>query len=110
MAIVFPTDPGAQTPVNTFSPTSSPVVNTTNNNRYLWNGVAWTVQNDSRYVNIAGDTMTGNLTVPSLNNGQIGGHRNLITNGSMQVAQRGSSASSVSVTGYYLSDRWRFTT
>lgn len=67
MAIVFPTDPGAQTPVNTFSPTSSPVVNTTNNNRYLWNGVAWTVQNDSRYVNIDGDTMTGTLNAPAMN-------------------------------------------
>ena len=67
MAIVFPTDPGAQTPANTFSPTSSPVVNTTNNNRYLWNGVAWTVQNDSRYVNIGGDTMTGALNAPAMN-------------------------------------------
>ena len=80
MAIVFPTDPGAQTPVNTFSPTSSPVVNTTNNNRYLWNGVAWTVQNDSRYVNIAGDTMTGTLNAPSMN---------LVSKGSVPGYQQG---------------------
>ena len=78
MAIVFPTDPGAQTPVNTFSPTSTPVVNTTNNNRYLWNGVAWTVQNDSRYVNIGGDTMTGTLNAPAMNitsKGSVAGYQ-----------------------------------
>lgn len=38
-----------------------------------WNQVAWSgesytkSESDSRYVNVTGDTMTGNLTVPSLN-------------------------------------------
>lgn len=36
--------------------------------------------------------------------GQIGGRRNLIINGAMQVAQRGTSSSS---TGYQTVDRWR---
>ena len=34
-------------------------------------------------------------------------NRNLIINGSMQVAQRGTSTSSVASGGYYASDRWR---
>jgi len=43
---------------------------------------------DSRYVNASGDTMTGNLTVPSLNNGQIA-FRNQIINGCLRNWQRG---------------------
>ena len=34
-------------------------------------------------------------------------NRNLIINGAMQVAQRGTSASGITSTGYYTSDRWR---
>ena len=43
----------------------------------------------------------------ALDVGQIGGRRNLIINGAMQVAQRGDS-SSVSTTTYGGPDRWRF--
>ena len=39
---------------------------------------------------------------------QIGGRRNLIINGAMQVAQRGTSVSSVSAGGYYTIDRYRW--
>ena len=46
---------------------------------------------------------TANLT--SINGGQIGGRRNLIYNGAMQVAQRGTSFASTSAPTYTL-DRW----
>jgi hypothetical protein len=39
---------------------------------------------------------------------QIGGRRNLIINGAMQVAQRGTSVASLNSTGYYTLDRWIF--
>ena len=35
-------------------------------------------------------------------------NRNLIINGAMQVAQRGTSSTSVSSTGYHACDRWDF--
>ena len=36
MAIQFPADPAAQSPVNTFSPQSTPEANTTNSYQYQW--------------------------------------------------------------------------
>ena len=36
-------------------------------------------------------TFSGDVTLPSINGGQIGGRRNIIINGAMQVAQRGTS-------------------
>ena len=44
MALIFPASPGAQTPVNTFSPTSTPVTNTANSNIYTWTGTVWLAQ------------------------------------------------------------------
>ena len=41
-AIIFPPSPAGQTPVNTFSPTSTPLANTSNSFTYTWNGTAWT--------------------------------------------------------------------
>lgn len=41
-AIVFPSNPAGQTPVNTFSPTSTPQTNTVNSYTYVWNGSVWT--------------------------------------------------------------------
>ena len=41
MAIQFPADPGAQTPVNEFSPTSTPLANTENDLTFTWNGSVW---------------------------------------------------------------------
>ena len=49
--------------------------------------------------------VSGGITADSLNIGQIGGRRNLIINGAMQVAQRGTSVSTSS-TGYYTVDRF----
>ena len=42
-----------------------------------------------------------------LTNSQIGGRRNIIINGAMEVAQRSSSASSKTTSDYYTCDRWR---
>jgi hypothetical protein len=49
--------------------------------------------------------MTGNLTVPSLNGGQLAGQRNKIINGKMEIAQRGTSFPAAS---NFTLDRWRF--
>ena len=59
-------------------------------------------------VNIAGDTMTGNLSVPSLNSGPLAGFRNAIMNGNFDIWQRGTSFSSPA-NGDYTADRWRTT-
>ena len=48
-----------------------------------------------------------NITADQLNIGQIGGRRNIIINGAMQVAQRGTSSTS---TGYQTCDRIQFLT
>ena len=45
------------------------------------------------------------ITVANINGGQIGGRRNIVINGSMQVAQRGTSSSS---DGYQTVDRFKF--
>ena len=42
-----------------------------------------------------------------LTNSQLGGRRNMIINGAMQVAQRGTSQASITSTGYYTIDRWQ---
>jgi hypothetical protein len=42
-----------------------------------------------------------------LTNSQIGGRRNIIINGAMQVAQRGTSETGISTSGYYTVDRMR---
>ena len=42
MTLSFPADPAAQTPANTYSPTSTPDANTSNDSVYLWDGAKWT--------------------------------------------------------------------
>ena len=44
MAIQFPANPGGQTPINVFSPTSTPVANNDNKLTYVWDNEKWTVQ------------------------------------------------------------------
>ena len=46
------------------------------------------------------------INATSLNGGQFGGRRNLIINGAMQVAQRGTITTGVTSSGYYACDRW----
>jgi hypothetical protein len=48
------------------------------------------------------------ITNNSLEDTAIHGNRNLIINGAMQVAQRGTSATSVTSTGYHSCDRFKF--
>jgi len=45
-----------------------------------------------------------------LTNSQIGGRRNIIINGAMNVAQRGTSTTGITSGGYYTVDRFRFGT
>jgi len=56
----------------------------------------------------AGDTMTGNLTVPSLNAGQLAGMRNVLVNGKVSINQRGVTYAAAAV-GDYWADRWKKT-
>lgn len=68
---------------------------------------AQTVLNNK--VSKTGDTMTGNLNVPSLNGGQLAGTRNKIINGKMEVAQLGASFVNVTNTARTL-DRFQWNT
>ena len=58
--------------------------------------------------NITNATATGTITTPSINGGQIGGRRNIIINGGMQISQRATSSTGLGATnGYYTLDRMR---
>ena len=61
-------------------------------------------------VTMAGDlAVSGGITgATSINNGQIGGRRNIVYNGAMQVAQRSTSETGLgAATGYFTLDRWK---
>jgi hypothetical protein len=106
MALNFPANPAAQTPINTYGPTSTPEANTSNNLTYYFDGVTWgTVTTPLPFVSKSGDTMTGDLTVPSLNGGALAGLRNKIINGDMTIAQRGGQYISNGQTKFVV-DRW----
>ena len=62
----------------------------------------------SLFVSKTGATMTGDLTVPSLNGGQLAGMRNRLINGDMRVNQRGFSGVWADISdGAYGYDRWK---
>ena len=63
----------------------------------------------SFFVSKSGATMTGNLTVPSINGGQLAGMRNKIINGSFSVNQRAYVSGAATTAGQYTSDRWKVT-
>ena len=63
---------------------------------------------DRTYVETVGGTMTGDLTVPSLNGGQLAGFRNVIINGAVTINQREVTYAAVAV-GDYWADRWKKT-
>ena len=70
------------------------------------NDIATLIKNGSQ---IDSDAIgTGAITASKLNIGQIGGRRNLVINGAMQVAQRGTSATGITSFGYHTVDRFRF--
>jgi len=52
-------------------------------------------------------SFTNGVQTSNINGGQVGGRRNLIINGDMRVAQRGTSATGITGTGYYTADRAR---
>ena len=52
---------------------------------------------------------TNGVQTSNINGGQVGGRRNLIINGDMRVAQRGTSETGVTSGGFYTVDRFAFT-
>ena len=52
--------------------------------------------------NITNATATGTVNTPSINSGPIGGRRNIIINGAMQIFQRGTSLNQSAGTTYLL--------
>jgi hypothetical protein len=105
----FPSDPSTQNPVNTYSPDSTPLASD-NGVTYVWDGEKWTANSgggnlDDVYVNVNGDTMTGDLTVPSLNGGPLAGMRNQLINGDFRVWQRGTTGLT-DADAFYGADRW----
>lgn len=54
-----------------------------------------------------GGVMEGDLTVPSLNGGQLAGHRNKVLNGNFRVNQGGVSGTVVLAAGAYGHDQWK---
>jgi len=73
----------------------------------VWDGSAWRSEPD-QFVDVTGDTMTGNLTVPSLNTGPLSGFRNQIINGDFLVWQRGNAGynNAGATLSYKSVDRW----
>ena len=58
--------------------------------------------------NITNAIATGTITTPSINGGQIGGRRNIVINGAMQVAQRNTSVTGLGASyGYFTVDRFQ---
>lgn len=53
--------------------------------------------------------MTGDLTVPSINGGQLAGTRNKVINGAFQVNQRTYVSGAATTAGQYTLDRWKVT-
>ena len=62
---------------------------------------------NAQFVDVAGDTMTGNLNLPSLNTGPLAGFRNALLNGNFQIAQRATSfVAGANDDDTYNLDRW----
>lgn len=57
---------------------------------------------------VATDAAGDIANISSINGGQVGGRRNLIINGAMQVAQRGTSFTNISTGSGYTLDRWAY--
>ena len=99
-------------PDTTGQPTDGSFTYEENGVIYVWDGAKWTagVANNltDTFVNRDGDTMTGDLTVPSLNGGPLSGLRNQIINGDFRVWQRGTSfpVATPQAPASYTADRW----
>jgi hypothetical protein len=73
---------------------------------WTFDGTVWDSKVADTFVNTTGDVMTGNLTVPSLNGGQLAGFRNILINGNLKINQRGVTIAAAAV-GAYGPDRWK---
>jgi hypothetical protein len=93
-------------PATTGQPTDGSFTHSEVGLTWTWNGTTWDVEGGPGYVLKAGDTMTGNLTVPSLNGGQLAGARNVLLNGNLAVNQRSITIAAAAV-GAYGPDRWK---
>ena len=68
-------------------------------------GIAATDNVRTGILDVAGiATFRSDVNIPNINGGQIGGRRNIIINGDMQIAQRGTSSNS---SGYQTVDRYK---
>jgi hypothetical protein len=93
--------------VNFPSPATPGQTYTVNEVTYTYDGVKWSAATVDQFVHKSGDTMSGNLTVPSINGGPLAGMRNRILNGAMTVAQRGTSFPALTNPGSTnILDRW----
>ena len=73
---------------------------------WTWDGTAWNVVVGGVPTTISELTITNDLTVGGENVTPYTGRRNILYNGAMQVAQRGTSVTGVTTTGYRAVDRW----
>jgi len=93
------------------NPYNGQVVYETDTNRTLvWDNSAWVVVADPALVSYSGTgaTVTADaMTVAGENVTPYTGRRNLLYNGAMQVAQRGTSSTGITGIGYVTADRWR---
>ena len=93
------------------NPYNGQVVYETDTNRTLvWDNSAWVVVADPALVSFSGTgaTVTADaMTVAGENVTPYTGRRNLLYNGAMQVAQRGTSNASANSLNYYTADRWQ---
>ena len=92
------------------SPSQGQTFEASNGVFYTYIDGGWIANNadalEDSFVNLTGDTMTGDLTVPSLNGGQLAGFRNVLINGSLAFNQRGIDIASAAA-GSYGQDRWK---
>lgn len=92
------------------NPYDGQVIYETDTNRTLiYDNSAWVVISDPSLLSYSGTgaTVTADaMTVAGENVTPYTGRRNLLYNGAMQVAQRGTSSAGITSTGYTTADRW----
>ena len=87
-----------------FPPSDQSPFEAPNGVTYAWDGNKWVAADPANFLPIEGGTLTGDLTVPSLNGGPLGGFRNLLINSCFRVWQRGNPP--LSTPSAYTADRW----
>jgi len=98
-AIIFPPNPAGQTPVNTFSTTSTPLANTSNTFTYTWNGTAWTsapAGGGGGSGTVTSVDVSGGTTGLTYSGGPITASGTITMAGTLAVANGGTGATTVS--------------